>query len=500
MNALDYFVVAAFFVGVLAVGLLSGRLIKSSDDYFVAGGRIPWWLSGISHHVSGYSGVVFVGYAGIAYASGTAIYFWWAVNIAVAMIVGALTIAPRWPRLRRSLGIQSPTEYLKTRYNIPAQVLVAVSGVVVKVLDVAAKWASIGILLHGFTGIPIWIGIIVASAITLVYMVIGGIMADLITDFAQFIVQVIAGIALFIGVVSHLSQMGIGFFSAFSQLPEGNLRVFEAGRGQGSFFWTLCYLVIIFLSYNGGTWNLAQRFISTTDDAGARKSAIFSGLLYLIWPLILFFPMFVGPIIFPGMDKGAAEATLYSKLTMQFLPNGLIGLVLASMFANTITMCNSDMNVISAVLTRDIFPLFKPSLLELKGRASLRVARLTTVGFTVATIIFALLREQLGGVTGMIITWFAALLGPTAIPLILGLLPAFKHSGSTSAILSVLGGFGVFVFQKATGIQMPGDIAQILPTAVSFAIFVLGGVINRARQQAVPEQVEQLMDSLAQKT
>ena len=119
MERWDYITLALFFLVIIGIGIWSKRSIKSSEDFYVGGGKIPWWLSGVSHHVSGYSGVVFVGYAGIAYAHGTSIYFWWAVNIALATALGAVTLAPRWPRLRRALGIQSATEYLKMRYTPP---------------------------------------------------------------------------------------------------------------------------------------------------------------------------------------------------------------------------------------------------------------------------------------------------------------------------------------------------------------------------------------------
>lgn len=253
MHWLDWVVVALFFALILWIGVRSGKNINNSEDFFIGGGKIPWWLSGISHHVSGYSGVVFVGYAGIAYTQGMSIYFWWAVNIALATMLGAVTIIPRWPRLRRALGIQSPTEYLKMRYNQSAQLLVAVSGIVTKLLDVAAKWTSMGLLLYGFTGIPIWVGVVVSGIISLIYIAIGGILADLWTDFVQFMVQIAAGLALFIGVIMHLGDYGLNFFTVFQSLPEGHFAVFNAGRGQGSLSWTLLYFFVIFFSYSGGT-------------------------------------------------------------------------------------------------------------------------------------------------------------------------------------------------------------------------------------------------------
>lgn len=497
MHWFDYVMVAIFFVVMLIIGFKSKKAIHDSNDFFVAGGKVPWWLSGISHHVSGYSGVVFVGYAGIAYTHGISIYFWWAVNIAIAMSVGAVVMAPRWPKLRRSLGIQSPTEYLEMRYNTSTQVIVAISGIVVKLLDVGAKWASMGILLYGFTGIPIWIGIVVSSLVSLVYIAIGGLIADLWTDFAQFVVQVIAGTALFIGVVTRLDDFGYTIVSAFNALPEASLNIVNEGRGQGSLTWTLLYFFVIFFSYNGGTWNLAARFISTPDQKEAKKSAFLSAALYLVWPMILFFPMWVGPLIFPGLTRGEAEATLYSSLTNEFLPVGLIGLVLASMFANTLSMCTSDANTISAVLTRDIIPKFKPELKNLDAKASLFFARATTIGFTSLTILVALLRDYMGGVTGLILTWFAALLGPTAIPLLFGLLPIYKYADSKAAIISMLGGFGVFVMTQM-GVSLEADVSLIAPLATSFVLFTGITLLNQfVFKIEIKPGVEELLEDLS---
>ena len=91
-----------------------------------------------------------------------------------------------------------------------------------------------GLLLYGFTGIPIWVGVVVSGIISLIYIAIGGILADLWTDFVQFMVQIAAGLALFIGVIMHLGDYGLNFFTVFQSLPEGHFAVFNAGRGQGS--------------------------------------------------------------------------------------------------------------------------------------------------------------------------------------------------------------------------------------------------------------------------
>ncbi|NBH70879.1 Na+:solute symporter [Clostridiaceae bacterium] len=499
MNWLDYGVIVLFLLVMVGIGFYSKNNVKTAEDFYIGGGKIPWWLSGISHHVTGYSGVVFVGYAGIAYALGTAIYFWWAVNIALAVSVGAVVLAPRWPRLRHALGIQSPTEYLRMRYSTAAQVIVAISGIFSKLLDVGAKWASIGILVTGFTGLPLWIGILSSAIVALFYMSVGGLIADLWTDFAQWVVQTLAGLILFFGTMGYIStQLGMNLFQAFQALPAGNITVFDQTQGQGSALWTLFYFVTVFLSYNGGTWSLATRFISVKDAKEAKRSAFLSAALYLIWPLIVFTPMWLGPLTVPGLTQGEASNTLYATISMMFLPHGMIGLSLAAMYANTLSMCTSDCNTISAVLTRDIIPIFKQDVLK-EEKKELFYARLTTIMFMAVTVVVGLLNERFGGVTGLILSWFSALLGPTAVPLLLGLFPMFKHCDGKAAIGATLAGFGVFVLTKAGLVTIPPDFGTIAPTIVTFVVFYGVGLYNQyVAKKAVPKEIEELMVRLGQ--
>lgn len=257
MHALDWVVVGLFFLGMIAIGIYSKRKSSDSGDFFVGGGKVPWWLSGVSHHVSGHSGVVFVAYAAIAYTLGFTIYVWWALVITVATVIGAKWIAPRWPRLRQKLGVQSPTEYLKLRYGLPAQLLIAVMGVLMKLLDIGAKWASIGILMNGFTGIAVWQGIVIAGAVSMAYITIGGLWADLLTDFVQFIVQLLAGIVIAVGVAGALGNRGLNYFTMWGPLNEASPGFSNPFNGSYTMLWAALYLFAKTIEYNGGNWNLA---------------------------------------------------------------------------------------------------------------------------------------------------------------------------------------------------------------------------------------------------
>src|SRR5690606_37889075 len=129
---------------------------------------------------------------------------------------------------------------------------------------------------------------------------------------------------------------------------------------------------------------LATRFISSTSGSEARKAAIFSAVLFLIWVLILFFPMFAAPIFLPDL---AHPELSYSLMAVKFLPRGLLVLLVASMFSNTLSMTGSDANTISSVITRDILPVLVKKVKTFNSKKMLMIARFTTFSFILVTII-----------------------------------------------------------------------------------------------------------------
>lgn len=481
-NTLDIVVIILFFLSMIVIGVMSYFKSKNSEDYFVAGGKLPWWLAGISHHVSGHSGAVFVAYAAVAYTHGFTMYMWWAFPVAIVIIATAKIFPVYWVRLRQQLQIQSPLEYLSIRYNVLTQQIVAWTGVLLKVFDVGAKWAAIGILLHVVAGIPMTTGILISGVVTIIYVTFGGLWGVIITDLIQFIVQVLGGVVMFVLVVKQLGGIN-SITKVWDRLPPGHSQLFNDPY-TAAFVGVMFF--VYFLSYNGGIWSLATRYISSPNEKEASKAARLSGILYLFWPLILFFPMWAAPVILPGLQNPSES---YGWLMIKILPQGMIGLVIASLFAATMGMTSSDVNTIAAVITRDILPVVNKKFKN--DPHSLRTARITTFMFTLATIGIALNYERFGGVLGLIVNWFAALLGPTAMPLMFGLLPMFKKCGPTAAITSIIAGLLTFVITK--NIHLNSLALEVgLPTIVAAIVFIGVGLFTKT----VPAKVEELIAAL----
>ncbi len=487
MSILDWLVIAAYCLGMAALGVWAYRRVSNVSDFFAGGGKIPWWLAGISHHMSGYSSAVFVAHAGVAYTYGFTLYVWYALPISIAILAGTVTVVPRWARLRMRLGISSPLEYLRIRFNVPTQQLLAWSGVALKTFDMGAKWASIAIILNVFAGVPIVPGIFASVAVSMFYIALGGLWAAAATELVQFVIQFAAGVAMLWAVLARLGGSS-AILGIWHRLPPQHAAPFNGPFTPGL---AIAYLLVCFLSYNGGTWNLAQRYIASPDGKQARQAAYLSSALYLLWPLVLFFPMWAAPLILPDLPDPTQS---YSLLVKTLLPHGLIGLVLASLFAHTMAMTTSDANTVAAVISRDILPAINDRFSRQRPAAALRTARLATILFTLATVVVAINAVNLGGVLNLVMLWFGALIGPAAAPMILGLIPAFRRSGSSAAVGSWVCGILTYVFARFVfSAGLAGTVG--MPALVSVGVFIFAGWLKR---EPVPERVQALMESLRQ--
>ncbi|KFU76188.1 Na+/proline symporter [Amycolatopsis lurida] len=482
MHVLDWAMVCAYFALMVVIGWWSHKRIHDVKDFFTAGGRMPWWLTGISHHMSGYSAVLFVAYAGVAYTSGITVYFWGMASIGIGVGIGSWLFAARWNRLRSKLGVASPLEYLARRFNVPTQQALAWSGSLLKIFDIAAKWFAIATILNVFAGVDYTWGIIITGSVTLVYCTVGGLWADALTDFGQFVIQAIAAIAMLWVVLGKLGGVS-GLWTMWGDLPPSHL---NPTTSKFTTVVLLVYVLVKTLEYNGGMWNLAQRYMAAPDTHAARRGARLSSILYLVWPLFMMFPMFAAPLLIPNIQN---PDNAYAIMTTTFLPPGLIGLVLAGIFSHTMAMVSSDANAISAVITRDMLPVLIKKTRRWTEAQGLLAARITTAIFIVLTMAVATQAPKLGGVLGIVVLWVAALMGPISVPLLLGMLPWFRRSGSRAALISWAGGLIAYAIAYY-GYKATLAVTVSTPILVSLGLFIGLGYLMPERKATTDELID----------
>ena len=311
---------------------------------------------------------------------------------------------------------------------------------------------------------------------------IGGLWAELISDFIQFIIQY--GITLALVAVVLVAVGGWRAMWRDPRTPAFSLLSKDFPLSRLSVF-----LVVITLSYNGGTWGLAQRFYSMGKAAEAKRAAILSALLYLLYPIAIYIPVWAAPILV-GQVRDPEMA--YIVVAQQQLPRimpGLLGLLVAGMFAATMSMVNSDISALAAVFTKDIYSRTMDRAAS-EGKL-LKVAYLATGVFGLLTIIGGMATEGLGGAFKAMMDWYAAVLGPVSVPLLFGMI--VKRTTWRGALASWLGGFATFVLFKywltnvvalaLFGVPPDEALSWTLTTGaellVTFAIFLGEGYLFR---------------------
>lgn len=115
-----------------------------------------------------------------------------------------------------------------------------------------------------------------------------------------------------------------------------------------------------------------------------------------------------------------------------------------------------------------------------RGKSSLLVARLTAFLFIITTLIIAMNASRFGGVLSLLIIWFGGLVGPISIPMLLGLLPAFRRSGSAAALVSWAVGVGTFFCVKFIFTDVSTATQVAAPVMSSLVLFVVMGWLRRA--------------------
>ena len=434
MAIADWIVLIAYLVGTVLLGVLLGRLVKSSSDMFSAGGESPWWTSGLSAFMTMFSANTFVVWGSIAFDVGLV-----AVTINLMYGVAALFVgffvASRW----KGMGVETPAQYIQLRFGTGALHFYTWAMMVLRVVGTAAALYALAKILVALmpldegnplrdpeTGnLSLRYAILIFGSVVVLYTMIGGLWAVLMTDVLQFIILNLA--VLFVVPLALHQAGGLGAF--IDGAPEG---FFEMVKDEKYTVFFLAGWAAIHFFMIGAEWAFVQRFLCVPTRKDARKSTYLFGALYLFSPILWLLP----PMIYRVTNPGADAEQAYILACKSVLPVGMVGLMLAAMFSATASMVSSQLNVFSGVLTNDIYkPLAKVS----NPKSLLRAGRVFTIMLGVLLIGIALQIEKLGQVKDLIIGITELMVVPLLAPSLWGL---FSRSiGGRAVWITGLSGF-----------------------------------------------------------
>ena len=453
----------AFLLVFVLVGLASVTQARNSrHDYYLADGRVKPWLVGLSAVATNNSGYMFIGVIGYTYATGFPA-FWLMAGWIAGDFLGSMFVHARLREATRRTDAVSYAGVLSQWYgpkNNALQRTIGAISLLFLLTYASAQLVAGSKALHVLFGWPLWAGAVIGAVIVVLYCVAGGIRASIWTDAAQSMVMVLAMALLLVVAVGELGgpQAALGAMAQIdgytdwfpSDLPVPGL----AGYVLFAVGWGFAGLSVI------GQPHVMVRFMALDGDSNMRTARAW----YYLWFVAFYFMAtcvgLLSRIYLPESAAFDAELAL-PTMALELLPPVLVGMILAGIFAATMSTADSLVLSCSAALTHDLLPRRVERRLLIKG---------ATVAITAVALALALSNNQ-SVFALVILSWsgLASAFAPLLIALSLGLRPSQKLSltalviGIGTALVWRYLGWESFVYEGLPGIL--AGLAVLLPLA-----------------------------------
>ena len=400
LNMLDYAVVLAYVVVLLGIGFWVSLRRKHTRDIFLAERSLTWPHIGFSMFGTNVSPAMMIGFCGIGYSVGmVAANFEWLAWWFLMLL--ALLFAPRY------LGAKVSTmpQFMELRYGKGCHTFLSWYALICTLLLWLSGALYAGSLLLGqIMGWELWQSVIILTIIAASFTVVGGLHAVAIANTFQSILMI--SVSAFLG-VKALCQIG-GFAALIEQVPKDHWRLFHAG-GTSDYPW-----YAILLGYpSQAVWfwctdqTIVQLVLGAKDLRQGQYGTVFISYLKIIAPFLFIIPGVLCFVLYPNLaDQDEAYITMVSGL----LPNGLIGLIIAVIFAALISTINSGLNSFGTILTLDIYA--KKIRPDASDKEVVLVGRCAMVFAAIIAVLCALGLSTLGKSLFDVITGIIAFLAP----------------------------------------------------------------------------------------
>lgn len=417
---IDYAILLTYLAGMVWIGFLFAGRQKTSEDFFLAGRKLPWLAVAMSMYASLTSAVTYMGLPGLAYRSNVTL-------LAVAVVSPLLTpilIYLFYP-VYRKLNITTSYEYIGVRFGETARKTSAVLFLLARLGWMATVIYAPALALSIATGLPLLLSILLMGGIATLYTVMGGLAAVVWTDVAQFITLIGGAIVVAI-FLTHLSPDGVTGIIAFAR-DNNHLQL----DGSISLFrMTLTGVAISFffqMMQDYGTDQVTvQRLLAVKTKGGMAKAILFNAVTDFCLVCLL---LFIGLGLFayyqqhPGtLPEAIVGDQIFPYFIAHVLPTGLSGLLIAAIFAAAMSSMDSGINSMATVVVNDfIFPMVGKK----DDRHTVRLARiLTTVFGTLATAlsIYLFFFSKSKGIIETFATFMGLFSAPVLALFLLGLL------------------------------------------------------------------------------
>lgn len=417
----DYLVIALYFILILAIGVIFSRMAsKSTSDYFRGGGRMLWWMVGSTAFMAQFSAVTFTGAAGKAFTDGFAIVAVYIGNT-FAFFCAWAYFAQRFRQMR----VDTPTEAIRGRFGTQNELFFAWALILFSFLNAGVWLNALGVFTSAVFDADINLTITVIGFTVLFVSVSSGAWGVVASDFVQTLVVAVVSVAC---AVVALVKVG-GPVKMIENFPGG----FLIGPNM-NYPLILFGTFIFFLPKQFFTMmNLHDsfRFLNAKDSFNARKAAMLAMILMGVGTIIWFIPPWAAAALYPDAAEGysqlgnkAADA-VYLVFARNAMPIGTIGLLMAALFAASMSSMDSALNKNAGIFVRSIYqPFLAKRNKQTDDKKLMKLSRLVSfmsgLGVIAAALYFASLKEL--SLFELMMSVSTMVQVPMMVPLALGLI------------------------------------------------------------------------------
>lgn len=352
VSTIDIGIIIGYLGIMLIIGYIAGKKNTTQEDYFLAGRSMPWIPIALSVAATMISANGFIGGPGWAYNSGMAPVM---VNITVPLaVVFALSVTT--PVIYR-MKITSVYQYMEKRLGKYSKGLTVLQFFVNSIIQISSMVYIPVLILQTMTGWSFYILVPIVVVTSIVYTLLGGIKAVIWTDSIQMVLVIGSVIVV---IITALHGIGLGFFDTLSVAQEAgklDALIFNADITTENAFWaTLIGGFVMWLRYFCFDQSQVQRVLTAKSLKSAKNAFVVSAL---VMNIVYYVMLLVGVILFVFYNGASFETSNEIMITfiLEELPVGVIGLIIAAVFAAAMSSIDSLLNSMTAVFTKDVYEI-----------------------------------------------------------------------------------------------------------------------------------------------
>ncbi|KUN37811.1 sodium:solute symporter family protein [Streptomyces longwoodensis] len=481
-NALDYTILAIYFVVVLGIGFAARRSVKTSLDFFLSGRSLPAWITGLAFISANLAATEILGMAANSAQYGAYTVHWYWIGAIPAMVFLGLVMMPFYYGSK----VRSVPEMLLLRFDKWAHLLSSALFAFAAILIAGVNLYALAIVVEALLGWPQWVAIVVAGAFVLGYITLGGLSSAIYNEVLQFFVILAALIPLVVLGLKKVGGWG-GLTDKLTATHGENFTTAWGGTGIGSdnplgANWLTIVLGLGFvLSFGYWTTNFAevQRALSAKNLSAAQRTPLIAAYPKIFIVFLVMIPGLTAAALIPGFgtpDSGYQYNDAIPYLMEQLLPNGVLGIAVTGLLAAFMAGMAANVSSFNTVFTNDIWARY-----VVRGRDDayyVRFGRLITVIGVAASVGTAFLASSFSNIMSYLQTLFSFFNVPMFVVFIVGMF--WKRASAKSGFWGLLAGtvaamVNYFWIYKQGIVDIPSDQGANFVSAI--VGFVAGAVV-----------------------